>query len=147
MVEVGLANYEGENHVVIHGVKQRIEFLRKQSERGKIGGKASSQTRISSTHKAKPKRNPSERSSSVNATAQPYTLTLTPTPAHTPALLSEARNGESLEDKPKPENPGLPNDEKLKLLLEGLTTKAPPCPTPSPHPPVIDRNPPGISNG
>lgn len=39
IVGVGLADFEGDDLVAFHGVEERIEFLRKQAEKGRKGGK------------------------------------------------------------------------------------------------------------
>ncbi len=75
LVEEGLADDCGDEIILIHGVRERIEFLVKQAERGAKGGK--------SKGKRKPKRTPSERQANDQAdakanasdTAKAYTLT------------------------------------------------------------------------
>lgn len=44
IIKVGLAHFES-NKIEIHGVKERIKFLIKQSQRGSKGGKASAKSR------------------------------------------------------------------------------------------------------
>lgn len=117
LVAVGLAHYDGA-HVVIHGVCERIQFLRKQRIRGRTGGRKSgaSRRRADSSGDVQNEANAS-RAHEANAsrTAQAYT------PAPAPALSPAPAQSQKTEDPPTP-RPTFPPEldtERFRNLWEG----------------------------
>ncbi len=94
LVDVGLADADGADYIIVHGVRERIKFLIQQSRRGRKGGK---------TPKKPAKTDGSERLANAKrtlkeniATAKAYSPA--PSPALTPAPPLVLR------EEPPPEN-------------------------------------------
>lgn len=86
LVAEGLADDCGDGTIVVHGVTERIEFLKRQAERGAKGGKSKKKPGA----QANAKQTLVQTLSTDSQSAQANTLTLTPALSHTPTQIIDS---------------------------------------------------------
>ena len=85
MISVGLADAIGDTMMRVHGVKTRIEFLKKQRKKGSSGGKTRRKSDVSTQVASEANAKHMLAENSTSAQAYSPALALAPTPALTPS--------------------------------------------------------------